>query len=117
MKKKIIIYCVFAVILIISIPNISAVNDRYSTENLPEDIEQNDPQSASIWDILGIYIDMMYHIRIARVDLWKIISEFPGIGGTILTLINFRAFLLQTRAEVSKDLLAEIIQVLQELMP
>jgi len=44
-------------------------------------------------------------------------TRFPGIGGTILTLINFRAFLLQTRAEVSKDLLAEIIQVLQELMP
>ncbi len=117
MKKKIIIYSIFAVLLMVLVPNTSAINDGLISKSLNESEEQIETLDGSIFDILEIYIEMMFNFRMARVNLWQIFAEIPGMGGTILTLINFRAFLLIKRAEVSRDVLAKILEVIQQIMP
>lgn len=124
MRKRILIGCLFAVSLLVVMPNISAVNDNlcaesFKSENLEQinNAEQKHLLDASIWGLLGIYIQMMYHFRMTRVNLWYLIAQIPGLTGTLLDLVELRAYLLSTRATVSRDVLIAILDVLEDLIP
>lgn len=120
MRNKVIIGSLFAVLLLISLPSISALNDSTNVEsknhkqlNIPDQISSD----SSIWTLIGIYIDMMYHLRLFRVEVWNLIANLPGMTGTILSLINLRTYLLSTRATVSRDVLNNVIDVLKDIIP
>jgi hypothetical protein len=124
MRKKIVIGCLFAVSLLVVMPNISAVNDNlcaesFKSENLEkiDNAEEKHLLDTSIWDLLRIYIQMMYHFRMTRVNLWYLFATLPGLTGTLLDLVELRAYLLSTRANVSRDVLIAILDVLEDLIP
>jgi len=124
MKKKIVIGCLFAVLLLVMMPNISAINVNLGAKSLKsEPLEQIDNYEQKrlldnpIWGILSIYIQMMYHLRMARADFWDLLGAIPGIPGTLLPLIELRAYLLLTRATVSRDVLTAILDALQDIIP
>ena len=118
MKKKIIIGSILAVFILVSLPSISAISDDANSDNIiPKNTEQNDKMVSSIWDIFDIYIQMMYHQRLARVSMWELLVELTGMTGTISSLIQFRLFLLATRTEVSKEVFSEVLKLLQDLFP
>jgi len=124
MKKKIVIGCLFAVLLLVMMPNISAINVNLGAKSLKsEPLEQIDNYEQKrlldnpIWGILSIYIHMMYHLRMARADFWDLLGAIPGIPGTLLPLIELRAYLLLTRATVSRDVLTAILDALQDIIP
>ena len=118
MKKKIIIGSILAVFILVLLPSISAVSDNADSDNImPKNAEQNDKMVSSIWDIFDIYIQMMYHQRLARVNMWELFVELTEMTGTISSLIQFRVFLLATRTDVSKKVFSEVLNLLQELFP
>ncbi len=124
MKNKIIITSLFAVLLLVSLPTISAINDIYRADSFESDnikntvnIDENNKINNSIWELLDIYIEMMYHLRLARVEMWHLLASILGVTGALTTLIDFRAFLLETRAKVSRDVFSEILDVLQVILP
>ena len=53
----------------------------------------------------------------ARADFWDLLGAIPGIPGTLLPLIELRAYLLLTRATVSRDVLTAILDALQYIIP
>ncbi len=124
MKNKIIITSLFAVLLLVSLPTVSAINDIYSSDSFKSEkientvnIDENNKLNNSIWELLDIYIEMMYHLRLARVEMWHLLASILSLTGTLSTLIDFRAFLLETRAKVSRDVISEILDVLQIILP
>ena len=124
MKNKIIITSLFAVLLLVSLPTVSAINDMYSADSFKSEkientvnIDENNKLNNSIWELLDIYIEMIYHLRLARVEMWHLLASLLSLTGTLSTLIDFRAFLLETRAKVSRDVLGEILDVLQIILP
>jgi hypothetical protein len=121
MRNKILIGSLFAVILLVCLPSISALNDSVVAEsnNITKlnITDKKNSRDSSIWTLIDIYIDMMYHLRLFRVEVWNLIANLPGVGGTILSLINLRAYLLSTRATVSRDVLNNIINVLKDIIP
>ena len=124
MKNKIVIGSLFAVLLLVSLSNVSAINDIYSADSFESKIFKNTDNileknkvDNSIWELFDIYIELMYHLRLARVQIWLLIANLAGMTGTILSLINLRAYLLETRATVSREVLGEILDVVQDIMP
>jgi len=118
MKKKIVIVSILAVLMLALLPNISAVSNNLDSDNIfSNNVEQKEVMNGSIWDIFDIYIQLMYHQRLARVSLWELIAELTGMAGTISSLVQFRIFLLLTRTEVSKEVLTEVLKLLQDLFP
>lgn len=118
MKKKIIIGSILAVFILVSLPSISALSDTANSDNIVYDTtEQKEKMVSSIWDVFDIYIQMMYHQRLARVSMWELLVELTGMTGTISSLILFRVFLLATRTEVSKEVFSEVLNLLQDLFP
>ena len=124
MRKKIAIGCLFAVSLLVMMPNISAVNDNLCDKSLKSEnleqinaCEQERLLDNPIWKLLDIYIQMMYHLRMSRVNFWYLIAEMPGMTGTLLSLVELRTYLLSTRATVSRDVLLAILNVLEDIIP
>jgi len=124
MKKIIVIGCLIAVSLLVMMPNISAINVNLGakspkSENLEQidNYEQKRLLDNPIWGILSTYIQMMYHLRMARADFWDLLGAIPGVPGTLLPLIELRAYLLSTRATVSRDVLTAILDALQDIIP
>lgn len=124
MKNKIIIGNLFAVLLLVTLPAVSAVNDMYNADYIKStDLENSQVSDEvnflndSIWELIDIYIEMMYHLRLTRVQMWYLIANIFGLTGTFSALIYFRAFLLETRAKVSRDVFGEVIDLLQIILP
>lgn len=116
--------CLIAVLLLVMMPNISAINVKSyakspKSENLEhiENFKQKHILESPIWGIISIYIQMMYHLRMSRSEFWELIGAIPGLPGTLLPLIELRACLLSTRATVSRDVFTAILEVLQDIIP